>query len=266
MHFLLLSRHLGKQQVSLGWLQLMKSKSFPSSHQSSSALPVGAVHDQIFSLCSSGMATCQISLPAAVCMSSWWTFMRNMAHWCLSGLEGVLLSASAQLISWNNILTPTGCVSILWFVFESVCSFWSCWASYVKGSWGFVLSRKKMRLSLQLTWWWFRCVFGPAYWPRISVTKSCCCPVTIKKLVRLCLLSSPYRQMFMESIMLVSHLKQQGKDPVATWHTFLKQLMLLKLKYNLRGENLLKGTVLVCDSSLVWFGMEVFRVLFEEVI
>lgn len=147
-HFLSLSRRLGKHQVSLGWLQLMKSKCFLSSYRPSSALAEDAAHDQTPSLCSSGMATCQTSLPAAVCMSSWWTFMKNMAHWSLSGLEGVLLSALAPLISWNNISTPTGCVSVLCFVFESICSFWPCLASYVNGSWGFILSRKKMRLSL----------------------------------------------------------------------------------------------------------------------
>lgn len=75
-----------------------------------------------YPLCFSGMATCQISLSAAVYMSFLWTFMRNMGHWSPSGLEGVLLSASAPLISWNNIWTPTGRVSGFYILFGPICS------------------------------------------------------------------------------------------------------------------------------------------------
>lgn len=171
----------------------MTSKCFPSWCWSGSALVVvDAANEQMTSLCSSGMATCQTSLPAEVCTSSWWTFTRSMARWSPSGLEGALLSASAPLISWNNMWTPTGRVSIICFVFESVCSVWPCWASYIKGN------RKKMKLSLQLIQR-FKRVFGPAYWNSISVTKSCSCPVAIEKLLCFCLSPAAYRQMFMES-------------------------------------------------------------------
>lgn len=140
------SRHLGKHQASLGWLQLMKSKWILSPCWSSSALAEDAVHDQI-----SSVFLRDGNLPDIIVSSSLHEFLVNLhekygplvSFWF--GRRLVVSLGSIDLLKQH--INPNRLCKCLYVVFESICSgLAGHQRKGVRESWSFILHWKKMRL------------------------------------------------------------------------------------------------------------------------